>query len=175
MDVKTQVKDTTQQVEELGQDVKAQVKGTARQVEKFGQDVKTQVKDTAQQVEKFGQENMNVVVKTAHKSFQAGLGVVALGAEEVEAMIKRLVEKGEVAEKDGRKLVDGWLSRGREPMNKYEGKVEGMLDHRIESVLQAMNIPSKSDIEDLTKKIAALSKKVADMDKKLAPEKKIAA
>lgn len=138
-------------------------------------DIKTQVKETAQQVEKFGQENVNVVVKTAHKGLQAGLGVVAMGADEIEAMIKRLVEKGEVAEKDGRKFFDGWLSRGREPMAKYEEKVEGMLDHRIEAVLGAMNIPSKSDISDLTQKIATLSKKVADLDKKMAAEKKLAA
>ena len=56
-------------------------------------DIKTQVKETAHQVEKFGQEN--VVVKTAHKGIQASLGAVALGVEEVEAVIKRLVEKGE--------------------------------------------------------------------------------
>lgn len=138
-------------------------------------DIKTQVKETAQQVEQFGQENVNVVVKTAHKGLQAGLGVVAMGVDEIEAMIKRLVEKGEVAEKDGRKMFDGWLSRGREPMAKYEEKVEGMLDHRIEAVLGAMNIPSKSDISDLTQKIATLSKKVADLDKKMAAEKKLAA
>ncbi len=138
-------------------------------------DIKTQVKETAQQVEKLGQENVNVVVKTAHKGLQVGLGVVAMGADEIEAMIKRLVEKGEVAEKDGRKMFDGWLSRGREPMTKYEEKVEGMLDHRIEAVLGAMNIPSKSDISDLTQKIATLSKKVADLDKKMAAEKKLAA
>ncbi|MBX7235160.1 MAG: phasin family protein [Caldilineales bacterium] len=136
-------------------------------------DIKTQVKETAHQVEKFGQEN--VVVKTAHKGIQASLGAVALGVEEVEAVIKRLVEKGEVAEKDGRKMLDGWMSRGREPMTKYEEKVEGMLDHRIESVLQAMNIPSRNDIADLTHKITALAKKVADLDKKVAPEKKLAA
>ena len=136
-------------------------------------DIKTQVKDTAHQVEKFGQEN--VVVKTAHKGIQAGLGVVALGAEEIEAIIKRLLEKGEVAEKDGRKMFDEWMSRGREPMNKYEEKVEGMLDHRIESVLGAMNIPSKNDIADLTQKIATLSKKVAELDKKMTAEKKMAA
>ncbi len=138
-------------------------------------DIKTQVKETAQQVEKLGQENVNVVVKTAHKGLQVGLGVVAMGADEIEAMIKRLVEKGEVAEKDGRKMFDGWLSRGREPMTKYEEKVEGMLDHRIEAVLGAMNIPSKSDISDLPQKIATLSKKVADLDKKMAAEKKLAA
>ncbi len=138
-------------------------------------DIKTQVKETAQQVEKLGQENVNVVVKTAHKGLQVGLGVVAMGADEIEAMIKRLVEKGEVAEKDGRKMFDSWLSRGREPMTKYEEKVEGMLDHRIEAVLGAMNIPSKSDISDLTQKIATLSKKVADLDKKMAAEKKLAA
>ena len=72
-------------------------------------------------------------------------------------------------------MLDGWMSRGREPMTKYEEKVEGMLDHRIESVLQAMNIPSRNDIADLTHKITALAKKVADLDKKVAPEKKLAA
>ena len=52
---------------------------------------KEQIKETAKSVQKHGQEN--VVFKTAHKSFQMSLGAMALGKKEVDAMIKRLMEK----------------------------------------------------------------------------------
>ncbi len=133
-------------------------------------DVKTQVTDAVKGVERFAQDN--VVVKTAHTGLRLGLGAMALGREEIEAMIKRLQEKGEVAEQDGRKLLQEWLRRGRKPVTEYEERFEKMLDQRIEAVLAMMNIPSKSDIEELGKKIAALSRKVSELDKKLGAEPK---
>ena len=116
-------------------------------------------------------EVTNPVVKAAHTVFLAGLGTFALGMEEVEAIVNRLVEKGEVAEKDARKMMDDMFNRSRKDMGKAEERVEGLLDNRIESVLQAMNIPSRNDVEDLSHKVGDLSKKVAQLDKKLTAEK----
>jgi poly(hydroxyalkanoate) granule-associated protein len=136
-------------------------------------DVKAQVTDALKSVERFAQEN--VVVKTAHTGLRLGLGAMALGREELEAMLKRLQEKGEIAEQDSRKLLEEWFQRGRKPVAEYEERVEKLLDQRIEAVLAMMNIPSKSDIEELGKKIAALSRKVSELDKKLSAEHKVVA
>lgn len=116
----------------------------------------------------------NPVVKAARTAFLAGVGTVALGKEEVESMVERLVEKGEVAQKDSRKRMEGMFERRRKEVTKAEDKVEGLLDQRIESVLNAMNIPSKNDIDSLSRKIGSLSRKVSELDKKLAEEKKAA-
>jgi len=116
----------------------------------------------------------NPVIKAARTMLLAGFGTVAMGKEEIETMIERLVEKGEVAEKDGRKRIEGMFERRRKDMSKAEDKVEGLLDQRIESVLNAMNIPSKNDLDSLSRKIGSLTKKVSDLDKKLVEEEKVA-
>ncbi len=110
----------------------------------------------------------NPVVKVAHTAVLAGLGVISLGKEEVEHVFDLLIEKGESAEKESRKKLDELLNRGKESTEKVEGRFEGVLDQRIEAVLQKMNIPSRSDIEELNKQVAKLSQKVSALDKKLS-------
>ena len=114
-------------------------------------------------------------MNAAHTMFLAGIGAVVVTKDEIEAAVERLAEKGEVVEKDGRKMFDDLFSRRKEDMSKAEEKFEGMLDQRIESVLTAMNIPSKGDIEGLNKQIASLSRKVISLDKKVSAETKKAA
>jgi polyhydroxyalkanoate synthesis regulator phasin len=91
----------------------------------------------------------------------ATIGAAAIAQDEVEALVDRLVERGELAEKDGKKLV-------REVMEKRKGratKVEDEINKHVESVLNRMNIPSKADVEALSQKIAALSKKIDELKK----------
>lgn len=91
----------------------------------------------------------------------ATIGAAAIAQDEVEAFVDRLVERGEIAEKDGKKLV-------REVMEKRKGRatrVEDEISKHVESVLGHMNIPSKADVEALSQKIAALSKKIDELKK----------
>lgn len=91
----------------------------------------------------------------------ATIGAAAIAQDEVEAFVDRLVERGEIAEKDGKKLV-------REVMEKRKGRatrVEEEISKHVESVLGHMNIPSKADVEALSQKIAALSKKIDELKK----------
>jgi poly(hydroxyalkanoate) granule-associated protein len=91
----------------------------------------------------------------------ATIGAASIAQDEVEALVDRLVERGEIAEKDGKKLV-------REVMEKRKSrttKVEEEMSKHFESVLDRMNIPSKADVEALSQKIAALSKKIDELKK----------
>jgi poly(hydroxyalkanoate) granule-associated protein len=93
----------------------------------------------------------------------ATMGAAAIAQDEIEALVDRLVERGEIAEKDGKKLV-------REVMQKRRGrttKVEEEINKHVENVLDRMNIPSKADVEALSQKIAALSKKIDELKKSL--------
>ncbi len=145
------------------------------------------VKDGAQKmidrVEESAQPVVNPFFKAAHSLLLASIGVVALSKEEIETVVNRLVEKGEITEKDGRKLVEELVSRTREVsqssvkktterVGKTTSKTEDLLTKRIEAVLNTMNIPSKQDIDQLTRKIDALSRKVSALDKKLSSEGK---
>lgn len=117
----------------------------------------------------------NPVIKALRSVMLAAIGAVALSKEEIEAIVNRLIEKGEIAESDGRELVSELMERRRKEVEEAVGetkmkaeKTEGILDLRIESVLNRMNIPSKGDVESLSRKIGTLSQKVDDLNKKIS-------
>jgi poly(hydroxyalkanoate) granule-associated protein len=99
--------------------------------------------------------------ETMRKVLLAGMGAVALAQEEMEAFVAKLVERGELAEQDGKKLVRDVMEKRK----KETKKAEDQLDKRVEELLDRMNVPSKSDIEALSAKITALSKKVDELKK----------
>ncbi len=101
------------------------------------------------------------LIDAARRVLLAGIGAVALAQEEVEDFVNRLVERGEIAEKDGKKLVRDVMEKRK----KEARKAEEELDKRIEQILGRMNVPSKADIEDLSAKITALTKKVDELKK----------
>jgi poly(hydroxyalkanoate) granule-associated protein len=113
-------------------------------------------------VEESGEEGeRGPLYEATRKVVLASFGAVALAQEELEQFVNKLVERGEIAEKDGKKLV-------REAMDKRKKetkKAESELDKRIEELLARMNVPSKSDIDALSAKITALTKKVDELKK----------
>ena len=100
-------------------------------------------------------EERSPLFEAARKVLLAGMGAVALTQEEAEKFVDKLVERGEIAQKDAQKLV-------REVAEK-RGKDE--LDKRVQDLLDRMNVPTKADIETLSEKIAALTKKVDELKK----------
>ena len=48
----------------------------------------------------------NPMVDMVRKVLLASIGAVALTQEEVEKVVNKLIERGEIAEKDGRKLIN---------------------------------------------------------------------
>lgn len=97
----------------------------------------------------------------ARRVLLASIGAVALAADEIEDFVDRLVERGEIAEKDGRKLVKDVLERRR-----AMGPLDEKLDEQIERVVNRLNIPTKSDVQDLSSRMAELSQKIDELEKK---------
>ncbi len=67
----------------------------------------------------------NPVVKTVRTVLLTTAGALALGKEELETVVSQLVEKGEIAEKDGRDLLADLVNRPRKELGKAEEKFEG--------------------------------------------------
>lgn len=107
----------------------------------------------------------NQMVEMARKVLLAGVGAVALAQDEVEAFVNRLIERGEIAEKDGRKLINDVMDRRKKQMEDTQAKAKESLEGRVEAILHRMNIPTKSDIQLLSEKISALAKKVDQLKK----------
>jgi poly(hydroxyalkanoate) granule-associated protein len=111
--------------------------------------------------EAIGKEERSPLLGTARKVLLAGIGAVALAQEEIEDFVNKLVERGEIAEKDGRKLVSEVMDKRKRGAE----KAEDVLARRVQEILARMNVPTKADIEVLGNKIAALNAKVDELKK----------
>jgi polyhydroxyalkanoate synthesis regulator phasin len=87
------------------------------------------------------------------KVMLASIGAVALAQEEAEDLINKLVERGEIAREEGRKLADDMMAKRRE-------KMEARFDSRIEAALDRMNVPTKADLKAVEKKLDELNQKL---------------
>ena len=108
----------------------------------------------------------------ARKLVLASIGVVAVAQEEIDAFVQRLIERGEIAEQDGRRLLEDVRSRRSDAAEKAqeEGreqrrKVQETVDRGIDDILDRMNVPSKSEVDALNKKIALLAEKIDELQK----------
>ena len=91
----------------------------------------------------------------------ASVGAVALTLDEIERFVDKLVERGEIAEQDAKKLVKE-LSEKRK---KKTGEAEELTTKRLHELLDRMDIPTKADISALSDKISTLGKKVDELKK----------
>jgi polyhydroxyalkanoate synthesis regulator phasin len=107
------------------------------------------------------EEERNPFMEITHKVLLAGIGAMVLAQEEIETFVNKLVERGEIAEQDGKKMVKDVMEKRK----KEAAKAEDQLDNRMEDLLDRMNVPTKSDIDALSAKITALTKKVDELKK----------
>ena len=105
----------------------------------------------------------NPMLEMARKVLLAGIGAMALTQEEIEKFVGKLVERGEIAEKDGRKLIKDVMERRHKKTAEVRSGTEDEIEKRMEDVLARMNIASKSDIDGLNRKITTLTKKLDDL------------
>jgi poly(hydroxyalkanoate) granule-associated protein len=108
-------------------------------------------------------EANNALLSGLRRVLMAGVGAVALTQEQIEDFVGKLVERGEIADGDARKLVSDVIDRRKKTLQDSSKRAEEGVDRRIESLLARMNIPSKSEIETLSEKISVLSRKVDEL------------
>ena len=101
------------------------------------------------------------ILESLRRVLLASIGVVALTIEEMGELVDKLVERGEIAEQEGKKLV----SEIKEKRKKKTGEAEDVASTRMHEMMDKMDIPTKSDIDALSAKIATLSKKVDELKK----------
>ncbi len=106
-------------------------------------------------------EELKPLFEAARKVLLAGIGAIALAQDEIEEFVNRLVERGEIAEQDGKKLIRELKDKRKKEAQQFQDEVT----KRVEETLLHMNIPSKEDIKSLSDKIATLSKKVDELKK----------
>lgn len=106
-------------------------------------------------------DEQSPLYEAARRLMLASIGAIALAQEEIEDFIEKLIERGEIAEKEGRILVREMMAKRK----KEATKAEDEFNKRFVDLLEKMNVPTKADIDALGKKITDLSKKVDELKK----------
>jgi len=107
------------------------------------------------QEEKSEEKMHSGLYEISRKLLLAAVGAAVIAQEETDHFINRLVEHGEIAEKDARKL----MKEMRERREKYvEERKEKWDRHRTTAV-------SREDLEALNLKLADLTKQVEELKK----------
>ncbi len=95
----------------------------------------------------------------ARRMMLAGIGAVALKHDEIEEFIDKLVERGELARKDGEELMKEMRER-----HKKHSEGEGRHKHMAE-FMDRFTVPTRKDFDELYEKLAALEKKIDELNK----------
>lgn len=103
------------------------------------------------------EDERHPLAELIRKVMLAGIGAASLAQEEAEIFINKLIDKGEIAEKEGRDLAKDLREKRRQRMEEH-------LDKRVAAIVEKMKIPTKSDIDELNEKLAELSKKIEKLE-----------
>jgi polyhydroxyalkanoate synthesis regulator phasin len=112
--------------------------------------------------DKKGSESHTTFYDVSRKVLLAAIGAAVVAQDEIEGFVSRLVERGEIAEKDARKLVQELLDR-REKLEKERRTM------REQSKSSAA--ATRADVEALSARIAELNKKIEELKKEKTIEK----
>ena len=105
-------------------------------------------------------ETGNTFLDGLRRVLMAGIGVAVLAQEEIEDFVTKLVDRGEIAENDGRSLISDVLEQRRQEVQARTKKASDSVDRTVEGMLHRMNVPTRSEINSLSEQISELSKKV---------------
>lgn len=121
-------------------------------------------------LEEMEQENSipQMLIGSAHKLFQAGLGAAMLVQDEFIGLADKLVEQGEATETKSRKRVDEFVDNRKKDSKDLTKRLEKNWDKQMENLLHRMNIPTRAEINTLNNKITRLTKKVDELKKETA-------
>jgi poly(hydroxyalkanoate) granule-associated protein len=103
----------------------------------------------------------------ARRVLLTSLGAVALSYDEGDEFLNKLTERGEVAETDLVNLVNDFVARSNEREAKAMDTRRSTIDKAaytladsVEVILGRLNVPTKGDLEELSRKISKLNERV---------------
>ncbi len=99
------------------------------------------------------------MIKRLKKVMYAGVGGVAFAGEKATETIKELIKKGEITEKEGKELLDGYSQKIKEEKDKLLENI----DKAVTKQIQEMPFVTKKKYETLEQEVEILKDKVAEL------------
>lgn len=91
------------------------------------------------------------------KVFYAGVGLVAIAAEKVEATVKDLVDKGKISELDGKKILEDFFKSTEHKKEEFEERIKRATEDVVNKFGRATH---SSNLDHLIARIEALEAKL---------------
>ena len=123
-------------------------------------------------------ELQNDVMESAHKVWLAGLGAVAMAEQEGGKFFSNLLEKGQKLEGKSKEQVEkakGTVSGMKTVAESYWETFGRTIDDQMTAVIHRIGVPTKDEIETLTKKVEDLTVAVDNLRTKSSAKPKTAA
>jgi len=114
---------------------------------------------------KKAKELQNDIMDSAHKVWLAGLGAVSVAEQKGGEFFQELIDKGQKLETRSKKEMEkakGTMSGVKTVAESYWETFGRTLDDKMTSVIHRIGVPTKDEIETLTKKVEDLT---ASIDK----------
>ena len=86
------------------------------------------------------------------KAVLFGAGLAVMTTEKMKDFAEELVKKGEMSEKEAREALKEWMEKSKQARKEMEDKTEAM----VNKVMNRMNIPTRSELEELKERLAKL-------------------
>ena len=107
------------------------------------------------------------VRESAHQIWLAGLGALSVAEEEGTKLFKRLVKEGKNFEKKSKKRIESVQGKVEETVDDVRDKAEttwdrlgSSFDENVATTLKRLGVPSRHEIQRLTKRVEELTAKV---------------
>jgi poly(hydroxyalkanoate) granule-associated protein len=102
----------------------------------------------------------STIRESAQQIWLAGLGAFAKAQEEGNKVFDALVREGESIQSKTRKVAEDKVTEMAAKATGTWDKLEQVFENRVAKALNSLGVPTKSDIEALTKRVAQLSAEV---------------
>jgi poly(hydroxyalkanoate) granule-associated protein len=127
------------------------------------------VKKMKTQGEKQSAEN---IMELTRLIWLAGLGAFAMVEEEGGKLFENLVKEGERFEERTKKVADDTVEDVRDKVEEVKDKaistwdkLEEVLEDRVARILNRLGVPTRKDVEDLSKRVEVLNETVKKLTK----------
>ncbi len=123
----------------------------------------------------------DAVRASAHQIWQAGLGAFAKAQEEGGRVFNKLVQEGTALQQRTRSMTEGRVSDMTDTVTKVADgvskqasgswdKLEQVFEDRVMRALGAIGVPTRKDIDALTRQVEQLARTVAELSGQPAPK-----
>ena len=107
------------------------------------------------------------VVSGVRSALRASMGVFSMGRTEAEVIVNKMIEKGDLTTLEGRKILSDLFDLPGKGMRQINEKVGVVWDEGAALTLNRLNVPSRSEVQNLSAKISELADKVEELSRRV--------